>query len=209
MASVAYDHVKRGILDRQYDSGALVTEGEIAQLLGISRTPVREALLRLDAEGLIRLYPKRGALVLPVSGQEVRDVFETRELIEGFAAARAWKHRAELVDRLAGLTEQMRRGHEQGDPVALMAADRAFHSAIVEAGGNRILASLYESLRDRQLRMGVASLRVSPDRLAAAVEQHSTLLEVLRAADGELTDFRRRLVGHVRSAAVQAQAAQA
>jgi DNA-binding GntR family transcriptional regulator len=199
MASVAYDHVKRGILERQYDSGALVTEGEVANRLGISRTPVREA----------RLYPKRGALVLPVSGPEVRDVFETRELIEGFAAARAWKHRAGLVDRLAGLTEQMRRGHEQGDPVALMAADRAFHAAIVEAGGNQILASLYESLRDRQLRMGVASLRVSPDRLAAAVQQHTALLEVLRAADGELSDFRRRLVGHVRSAAVQAQAAQA
>lgn len=207
MASVAYDHVKRGILDRQYDSDALVTEGEIAARLGISRTPVREALLRLDAEGLIRLYPKRGALVLPVSGQEVRDVFETRELIEGHAAARAWKRRSELVDRLAVLTDQMRQGHEQGDPVALMTADRAFHAAIVEAGGNRILAQLYESLRDRQLRMGVATLQVSPDRLAAAVEQHTALLEVLKAADGDLADFRRRLLGHVRAAATQAQAA--
>ncbi len=207
MAATAYEHVKRGILDREYDSGDLVTEGEVAARLGISRTPVREALLRLDAEGLIRLYPKRGALVLPVSGQDVHDVFETRELVEGFAAARAWKHREELVVRLDELTGQMRRGYEQGDPVALMTADRAFHAAIVDAGGNRILTSLYESLRDRQMRMGVAALRVSPDRLAAAVEQHTALVEVLRAADGDLADFRRRLLGHVRSAAAQARAA--
>lgn len=209
MASVAYDHVKRGILDREYDSGTLVTEGEVAARLGISRTPVREALLRLDAEGLIQLYPKRGALVLPVSGQDVHDVFETRELVEGFAAARAWKDRDRLVVRLEELTGRMRRGYEQGDPVALMTADRAFHAAIVEAGGNRILAALYESLRDRQMRMGVAALRVSPDRLATAVEQHTALLQVLRAADGDLADFRRRLQAHVRSAAAQARAAHA
>ena len=208
MAATAYEHVKRGILDREYDSGDLVTEGEVAARLGISRTPVREALLRLDAEGLIRLYPKRGALVLPVSGQDVHDVFETRELVEGFAAARAWKHREELVVRLDELTGQMRRGYEQGDPVALMTADRAFHAAIVDAGGNRILTSLYESLRDRQMRMGVAALRVSPDRLASAVDQHTALLEVLRSVDGDLADFRRRLLGHVRSAAAQARAAQ-
>jgi DNA-binding GntR family transcriptional regulator len=208
MATTAYQHVKQAILTRQYDSGALVTEGEIADRLGISRTPVREALLRLDAEGLITLYPKRGALVLPVSGQEVRDVFETRELVEGFAAARAWKRRHDLVAELEQLTEQMRLGHERRDPVLLMAADRAFHATIVHAGGNQILSSLYESLRDRQMRMGVASLQVSPDRLAAAVSQHAAMLALLRAADGELGEFRRVLVGHVRSAAAQAQAAQ-
>src|SRR2546422_5434437 len=87
--SRAYDHVKQAILDRAYPGGALLSEGEIANEVGVSRTPVREALLRLEAEGLVRLYPKRGALVLPVSPQEITDVMETRELVETFTAGRA------------------------------------------------------------------------------------------------------------------------
>src|SRR3954465_15306757 len=87
--SRAYDHLKQAILDRAYPGGALLSEGEVAAQVGVSRTPVREALLRLEAEGLVRLYPKRGALVLPVSPREVSDVLETRELVETFTAGRA------------------------------------------------------------------------------------------------------------------------
>src|SRR5918912_405073 len=83
----AYRHVKDAILSRAYPGGRLLTEGEIASAVGVSRTPVREALLRLEGEGLLSLYPKRGALVLPVSAQEVHDVLEARELVEIHAAA--------------------------------------------------------------------------------------------------------------------------
>ncbi|MDR3080973.1 MAG: GntR family transcriptional regulator, partial [Streptomyces sp.] len=70
-ADRVYAHVKRGVLDRRYEGGTLLTEGELADEVGVSRTPVREALLRLEMEGLIKLYPKKGALVLPVSVQEI------------------------------------------------------------------------------------------------------------------------------------------
>src|SRR5689334_967202 len=100
--SRAYDHVKQAILDRAYPGGALLSEGEIASEVGVSRTPVREALLRLETEGLVRLYPKRGALVLPVSPQEVADVLETRELVETFTAGRA-----ELGPALAGELDRL------------------------------------------------------------------------------------------------------
>src|SRR3954453_19326632 len=112
--SRAYDHVKRAILDRAYPGGALLSEGEIATAVGVSRTPVREALLRLETEGLVRLYPKRGALVLPVSPQEVSDVLETRELVETFTAGRAALGPA-LAEELQGLLTAMREHSATGD----------------------------------------------------------------------------------------------
>src|SRR6478609_8224263 len=102
-----YAHLKRSILDGTHAGGVLVSEGEIATAVGVSRTPVREALLRLEAEGLVRLYPKRGALVLPVSPQEIADVLETRELVETFTAGKAEIGPA-LVEELTGLLEAMR-----------------------------------------------------------------------------------------------------
>lgn len=88
-ADRVYRHVKQGVLDRRYEGGVLLTEGELAEAVGVSRTPVREALLRLETEGLLKLYPKKGALVLPVSAQEIADVIETRLLVEEFTVRRA------------------------------------------------------------------------------------------------------------------------
>src|SRR5215208_7627827 len=81
----AYAYTKQRVLDATYAGGELLTEGEVADALGMSRTPVREAFLRLEGEGLLRLYPKRGALVVPVSVGEIEAVIETRMLVERFA----------------------------------------------------------------------------------------------------------------------------
>ncbi len=77
-ADRVYEYAKAGILERRFGSHDLLTEGELAAAVGVSRTPVREALLRLQGDGLIRLLPKRGALVLPVTADEIADVLETR-----------------------------------------------------------------------------------------------------------------------------------
>src|ERR1700733_14401869 len=84
-ADRAYEHTKERILDGAYEEGQLIGEGEVSDAVGVSRTPVREAFLLLEAEGLLRLFPKRGALVVPVSAHEIDSVLEARELIEGHA----------------------------------------------------------------------------------------------------------------------------
>src|SRR5687768_15118046 len=81
----AYAFTKDRVLDSTFAGGDFITEGEVADALGMSRTPVREAFLRLEGEGMLRLYPKRGALVVPVSVGEVEAVMETRMLVERFA----------------------------------------------------------------------------------------------------------------------------
>ncbi|MEU5942049.1 GntR family transcriptional regulator [Micromonospora sp. NPDC047548] len=182
-AERAYRYLKRAILEQVHPGGSLISEGEIAEAAGVSRTPVREALLRLEAEGLVALYPKRGALVRPVSAREIADVIEARRLVELHAAERIWPDRHALRPVLAGWLDRMREAHAAGDLRALMEADRAFHASVVEAAGNEILAELYHRLRDRQLRMGVASFRLSPGRAEVALTEHAGQLAALAGDD--------------------------
>ncbi|PWU51008.1 GntR family transcriptional regulator [Micromonospora globispora] len=182
-AERAYQHLKQAILEQVYPGGLLISEGEIAEAAGVSRTPVREALLRLEAEGLVALYPKRGALIRPVSAREIADVIEARRLVELHAAERVWPRRAEIRADLARWLTEMRRAYAAGDVTALMAADRAFHATVVEAAGNEILAELYHRLRDRQLRMGEAGFRLSPGWAEVVLAEHAAQLAALDSDD--------------------------
>ncbi|MET9294436.1 GntR family transcriptional regulator [Streptomyces sp. NPDC003077] len=201
-AERVYTHVKQAVLDRRYDGGTLLTEGELAEAVGVSRTPVREGLLRLEAEGLIKLYPKKGALVLPVSAQEVADVVETRLLVEMHAARKAVPAPAALIKELEEQLELMRERAAAGDLAAASVADRCFHAAIVRSAGNQILDRLYEQMRDRQLRMGVAVMHAHPDRIAKNITEHGEILDALRAGDAEAAaDAVHRHVSWVRNLA--------
>ncbi|MCX3063866.1 GntR family transcriptional regulator [Streptomyces beihaiensis] len=184
-AERVYDHVKRGVLERRYEGGTLLTEGELAEAVGVSRTPVREALLKLEVEGLLRLYPKKGALVLPVSAQEIADVVETRLLVEEHAVRKAVPASPRLVERLTELLARQREQAAAGQFVEASATDRCFHAEIVRSGGNEILSRLYDQLRDRQLRMGVAVMHSHPDRIAKTLAEHGELLDALRAGETE------------------------
>ncbi|WP_228976080.1 GntR family transcriptional regulator [Streptomyces sp. DH12] len=184
-AERVYAHVKQAVLDRRIEGGTLLTEGELAQAVGVSRTPVREALLKLEMEGLLKLYPKKGALVLAVSAQEIADVVETRLLVEEFAVRRAVPLPAPLLGRLEELLDEQRRHAHDGDLRAVAVADRCFHAEIVRHAGNQILSKLYDQLRDRQLRMGVAVMEAHPDRIAKNIAEHAEILAALRDGDAE------------------------
>ncbi|MFD3913663.1 GntR family transcriptional regulator [Streptomyces sp. NPDC058603] len=184
-ADRVYSHIKEAVLGRRYEGGTLLTEGELAEAVGVSRTPVREALLKLEVEGLIKLYPKKGALVLAVSAQEIADVVETRLLVEEFAVRKAVPASARLIARLEEVLEEQRRLAEDGDLAAVAVADRCFHAEIVRHAGNEILSKLYDQLRDRQLRMGVAVLEAHPDRIAKNITEHTEMLDAIRTGDAD------------------------
>lgn len=183
----AYDQTKGAILDGALPVGAWVTEGQVADALAISRTPVREAFLRLEAEGLLRLYPRRGAMVAELTEQDVADVLELRELIESYAAWRAVEATAEqrrdLVARLRQLAEHEREAWLRGDAVATSRAGRALHAAIVHAAGNKLLDTFYRMLRDRQQRVAIEAVRRQPDRLPTVLAEHSHLVDLLDRGD--------------------------
>jgi DNA-binding GntR family transcriptional regulator len=202
-ADRVYCYAKDAILARRLGVHDLLTEGELADAVGVSRTPVREALLRLQADGLVRLLPKRGALVLPVTPDEVADVLETRRLVETFAVRKAitGPAGAGLVDALENHLADMRTAMRERDARAYAEADRDFHEAIVAATGNTILTTLYRSLRDRQLRMGVVNLleertgeldHAGVARMRANIADHEAILagistRAIRAGESAVT----------------------
>jgi DNA-binding GntR family transcriptional regulator len=195
----AYAFVKERVLDGGYAGGDMLSEGEVSAAVGVSRTPVREAFLLLEAEGLMRLYPKRGALVLPVSAEEVRDVLETRLLIESHTAERVAREGPDLGAELSALLERQERLLARGDHLGFADADRRFHGAIVAAAGNAILTGLYDSLRDRQRRMSATTVARAPDVARRFLEEHRGIADALGRRDPEAAVA--RVEAHLRGAA--------
>jgi DNA-binding GntR family transcriptional regulator len=184
----ALDYVKTRVLAGEFPGGELISEGDVATALGMSRTPVREAFLRLEAEGLLRLYPQRGALVVPVSPDEVRAVMEARLVLEQFAAGkvigRGATACAAVFERLTVELARQRDAAAATDRREFVEDDRAFHANTLQESGNAILSGFYASLRDRQMRMiGESALR-EPDRVATILAEHRGIGEALR--DGDL-----------------------
>lgn len=182
-ADRAYDFTKERILDGEFAQGQLIAEGEVSEAVGVSRTPVREAFLRLEAEGMLRLYPKRGALVVPISAADVEDVMETRLLIERFAIRRVIELDLELDGQLAAAIAAQEQHAADADAVAFVDADREFHRVFVAATGNAIVLRTHDSLRDQQNRMGLAALGTSSDRMERILEQHRAIVAAVRQRD--------------------------
>jgi DNA-binding GntR family transcriptional regulator len=201
----ALAHVKKQVLSGAFAGGDLISEGEVAEALGMSRTPVREAFLRLEAEGLLRLYPQRGALVVPVSPDEVRAVIEARLVLEQFAASKVAKlgeaHRDAVFAEMQHQLQRQRAVDMKAESDDFLEADRAFHTALVQAAANPILCSVYDSLRDRQVRMVGESVVQVPGRIQTIVAEHLDIAGAVRAgdADGALEAVKRHLASTSRA----------
>ena len=183
-AQLAYDYVKARLLDGRFAGGTLLSENEIAHRLDVSRTPIRQAFVQLEAEGLLELYPRRGALVVPISPSEAEDVLEARMLIEQHAARRAAGAGPALVQTLRGFIADQEATLEHGG-AGFAWADRAFHRAIVDAGGNRLLTRQYDALRDRHQRIATVTIARDPSRIERFVAEHREIAAAFEAGDAE------------------------
>ena len=185
-AARAYAHVKQRLLDGRFAGGALLSENELAQRLGLSRTPVRQAFVALEAEGLLELYPKRGALVVPISAAEIEDVFEARMLIEEHCARRAAAAAgAELARDLEQAIVEQQHAAARLDSAGFARGDREFHQAIVAAARNAIMLRWCDALRDRQQRIAAASLAGSPSFAERFIAEHRDIAAALQRGDGD------------------------
>ena len=183
----AYDHVKRGLLEGAITDGDLLSEGAVADAVGVSRTPVREAFLLLESEGLIALYPKRGALVLPLTAREARELFAARLLVESDALRTVIAGPVDpaLVPALRVLLDEQRRLRDGEDLIASAAADRRLHRAWVAAAGNAVLLRFFDGLRDRHDRMTIAMLRRGGPRPDVLVAEHERIVDAVAAGDAD------------------------
>src|SRR3954465_7670210 len=149
LAQKAYEHLQEGVLSGRLRSGAVISEAGLAKELGISRTPVGEAIRQLVREGLVEQVPRYGTIVRSIDRRELTDLYEMREALESYAAAKAAEHISgpilerlqQFCDVMAAIGRELREaGASELDEPSLrrfLAADMAFHMLIIEASGNR------------------------------------------------------------------------
>ncbi|MBV2360632.1 GntR family transcriptional regulator [Thalassococcus sp. CAU 1522] len=184
--SDAYVRLKDEILNNRMPAGFQAPEPDIAQRLGMSRTPVREALIRLQAEGLVELVPRRGARVLPVVADDMREIYEILTALEPHAAAVLAARSPSAADLapLETATCDMEAALSAEDLRAWAEADDRFHRALLDLHGNARLSAIAASLYDQahRARMVTLKMRALPHQSTA---EHREILTCLRNGDAE------------------------
>jgi DNA-binding GntR family transcriptional regulator len=179
-----YAAVRGAIRNLRLRPGQTVLEREVASALGLSRTPVREALVRLEADHLVRLIPRRGFAVLPVDAADMRRIYEVVEGMEGMAVLLAAERcRPEDVSRLEESVRRQEAALDADDLVAWTEADEAFHQHLLDASGNPHLHRLLDPYGDHLHRVRLYTIRRRP-KPSRSTAEHRTVAEIIRMGNG-------------------------
>jgi len=180
----AYRQMRRRILDNVWSPGFRALEQELALELGMSRTPVREALIRLQNEGLVEVIPRHGMRVLPVSAADMRDIYEMLTALESTAAELAVLRRptATALKPLQEATRDMARALKADNLEAWAIADESFHQHLVALSGNRLLIDAVQNCWDRAHRARMVTLRMRP-KPTHSTREHMEVVENIRAGN--------------------------
>jgi DNA-binding GntR family transcriptional regulator len=162
--------------------GARLTETELASRLSVSRTPVREAIRRLEADGLVTHEPRVGAMVRRLDYTEVMELYEMRSVLEGAAAKMAARSASAVeIEELSAINEDLAQATD--DPVRSAALNQRFHLALMDAARNRYLVRSVQGVHRNLLILGPTTLEEA-GRAKAAVAEHSEILDAIAARDG-------------------------
>jgi DNA-binding GntR family transcriptional regulator len=173
------NRLRQMILEGQLQPGEKINEKALTEQFGVSRTPLREALKVLAAEGLLDLIPHRGAVITRQSEAELAEVFRVLAALEGLAGELAAEQAADATLReIDGLTRDLRRSFEQSDRPTYFRINQAIHKAILAATGNDTLLRSHELLAFRVQRARYQA-NLTPERWRAAVEEHEGIAEAL------------------------------
>lgn len=186
-----YDEIKAAIQDGRIKPGQRLVQDALARQLGISRSPVREAIVRLGQEGLIHLEPHRGAVVRPVTDREMDQIYQVRQLLEPFAAGEAATHATdEEIARLAAVHQQADAQRGSLNPTDVFWVNGEFHRVLVAPCRNDVLVGILAALWERQ---------VTFNAFAVYSEQSGAMEHMLREHQAILDAFRDRRPNQVRT----------
>ena len=185
LVELAFNRLSREILSGRTDPGERLVEEQLTRRLGISRAPLREALRLLAQQGLVEHTPRRGVRVATLSDDDVRELYEVRDVLERHAV-QGIRPGADLSGLTAAL-EVMRKATDAGDRMAVADAHRRFNVEVVALGGNRQLSALYESVLVRlQLYMAVNLRREAEVAQASdGVQRHERLFAAVERGDAD------------------------
>ena len=182
LAEQVYGLLRSMLRAQDFEPGDRLVDSTLAKLLNVSRTPVREALNRLAAEGYLELHPRRGAMVRPLSGAELRDLYEVRDLIESHAVRAICRDGRPVPPEMAALCD----AHEAlpaEEHLRHVEINRLFHRALVAGAGNTVLLQVFDGLQANLTRVAMLSLRQGVGRNEVIEHEHRALIAALEAHD--------------------------
>jgi DNA-binding GntR family transcriptional regulator len=192
---IAYREIRRRILDNEYTPGQQVLEQELAAQLGMSRTPVREALVRLQNENFVQLIPRHGMRVVPLSIEDLQDMYEVLTALELTAIERLARSGPDARDLRAieEALDHMDLALKDRDLDDWVKADERFHRMLVELCGNRRLRSMADALWDQGHRARITTVRMRAE-LEPSNREHRAVVRAIRR--GDWAEARARHVEH-------------
>lgn len=177
-----YERLCEEIRSGKLPPGSRLRETEIAERLAVSRTPVREAIRRLEADGLVDHLPRSGAVVRKLEYPELMELYEMRTVLEGTAARLAARAASPVeLEELVAINDEMRAA--AGRPEVVIGLNRQFHKLLLDAARNRFLLRAMATVENTLLILGSSSMAM-PDRAREAVDEHREVLDSLLARDG-------------------------
>ena len=185
LRDVVFQTLRQAILRGELKPGERLMEIHLAQKLGVSRTPVREAIRKLELEGLVLMIPRKGAVVAEITVSDLEDVLEVRRALEELAVKCACrKITGEQLESLREAAEAFGKALKGGDVSACAQADEAFHAVTYEATGNRRLVQMLNNLREQMYRYRLEYLK---DRRSHSLllSEHKEIMEALERKDEE------------------------
>lgn len=184
LQKIAYDKIKGLLTSGQMELDQVYSANKFAEILGVSRTPIREALLQLTSEGLLLSLGRRGFKVKEFTPKEIRDFFETRKLIEPFVIEQlCGKLSRQELEPLSDCLKVMDKDGEV-DFTGFIEVDKFFHMTLIQRQGNLILASIMDNIRDLISILGMKALS-KPGRVHAVIEEHRKIVQALLDNDKE------------------------
>jgi DNA-binding GntR family transcriptional regulator len=192
---MAYERLRDSIIHGQLRTGEVYNEMALAEALGISRTPVREALLELSAQGLVTFLPRKGVMIKHSTRKDVEEIFELRRVIELAAVEKVAKTNPPCdLSKLKKHLEDQKKAARKKDYTAFMRADRAFHAAFCELANNQRLVQILENVRDLVHFMGMQGLNTK-GRAEVVIREHEKVLETV--AEGNPVKARKAMEDHL------------
>jgi DNA-binding GntR family transcriptional regulator len=183
LSELVVEELRARILDGRLRLGAALSENALAAELGLSKTPVREALLQLKSERLVEVLPQRGTYVFRLAADQVVLISELREILEIAAVAGAIeRNNAELVKRMSALLDGMKAAYDAGDNIRYRTLDGQFHQTIIDLCGNPYIGDAYSQIgfRIQALR---SRLSVEPALNRLSMKDHREMLKLIKARE--------------------------
>ena len=183
MQEIVYDTIRESILNGHYPPGHRLVADDLAQEMGVSRMPIREALHRLEVAGLVTMMPHRGAVVSEFSEPDIIEVYHIRAVLDGLAARLAIPNLTDAdFKQFDKLIAEMQKGIDSNDTEAFLRANREFHTIIWKAAHAPRLSDLLENLYDTSQPFRNVSLQL-PDRAKQIIGEHRQIATALKRRD--------------------------